>query len=123
VPVAAYSRNIEHVNDSAPSRLDSLHFLARVQEQDLDRTRRWIAAEEQRQAEQQRGEQARPPQPDWMIEQGLNGGHPVYVHAGDCHMTGKRSKGVSEDQARRALAEGVAACTHCRPDTELGYLD
>jgi hypothetical protein len=34
------------VNDPHSSRLDSLYFLARVQEQDLDRTRRWIAAEE-----------------------------------------------------------------------------
>ena len=111
------------MNDSAPSRLDSLYFLARVQEQDLDRTRRWIAAEEQRQAEKERGRQARPPAPDWLIEQGLNGGHPVYVHAGDCHMAGKRSKGASQDQARRALADGVAACTHCRPDSQLGILD
>ncbi|MFE9432293.1 DUF6233 domain-containing protein [Streptomyces sp. NPDC006640] len=104
-------------------RLAQLHFLARVQEADLDRTRRWIATEEQRQLEQQRGEQARPPTPDWMIEQGLNGGMPVYVHRGDCHMKGKRSRGVNEDQARRALAEGVAACTHCRPDTDLGVLE
>ncbi|MFF4552671.1 DUF6233 domain-containing protein [Streptomyces sp. NPDC001422] len=104
-------------------RLAQLHFLARVQEADLDRTRRWIAAEEQRQLEQRRGEQARPPAPDWMIEQGLNGGMPVYVHRGDCHMKGKRSRGVNEDQARRALAEGVAACTHCRSDTDLGVLE
>lgn len=111
------------MNDPHADRLAQLHFLARVQEADLDRTRRWIAAEEQRQQEQQRGEQARPPAPDWMIEQGLNGGMPVYVHRGDCHMKGKRSRGVTEDQARRALAEGVAACTHCRPDTDLGVLE
>jgi hypothetical protein len=114
---------IEHVNDSAVPRLEALRFLERVQLADLERTRRWIAAEEQRQAERERGRQARPPAPDWMIEQGLNGGMPVYVHRGDCHMKGKRSKGVSEDQARRALAEGVDACTHCRPDSELGYLE
>lgn len=100
-----------------------LRFLARVQEADLDRTRRWIAAEEERAIERERGQQARPPAPDWLIEKGLNGGHPVYVHRGDCHMKGKRSRGVEQGQARRALAEGVAACTHCRPDTELGVLE
>ncbi|MER6684648.1 DUF6233 domain-containing protein [Streptomyces olivaceoviridis] len=30
------------------------------------------------------------------------------------------SKGVDSDTARRALAGGVAACSFCRPDTELG---
>jgi hypothetical protein len=38
-------------------------------------------------------------------------------------MAGKRSRGVQRDQALRALAEGIAACTHCRPDSELGVLD
>ncbi|MFG2525041.1 DUF6233 domain-containing protein [Streptomyces sp. NPDC048527] len=39
------------------------------------------------------------------------------------HMAGKRSRGVERDQALRAVAEGVDACPHCRPDTELGVLD
>jgi hypothetical protein len=47
----------------------------------------------------------------------------VYVHVGDCPMAGKRSRGVQRDQALRALADGIAACTHCRPDTELGYVE
>ncbi|MET7356621.1 DUF6233 domain-containing protein [Streptomyces mirabilis] len=38
-------------------------------------------------------------------------------------MAGKRRRGVERDQALRALAQGVAACTHCRPDSELGYLE
>jgi hypothetical protein len=38
-------------------------------------------------------------------------------------MAGKRSKGVGREQALRALANGVPACTHCRPDTQLGILD
>ncbi|MEU6663973.1 DUF6233 domain-containing protein [Streptomyces sp. NPDC046821] len=38
-------------------------------------------------------------------------------------MAGKRSQGVSRDQALRALTECVPACTHCRADTELGVLD
>ncbi|CAL9677787.1 hypothetical protein SUDANB105_08098 (plasmid) [Streptomyces sp. enrichment culture] len=101
-----------------------LRFLERVQVADLERTRRWIADEERRDAERQRGIAARPPAPDWLIEQSLSRDvPPVYVHVGGCHMAGKRSKGVGRDQALRALTEGVAACPHCRPDTELGVLD
>ena len=122
--LGSYPRNIEHVNDSTASRLDFLHFLARVQEADLARTQRWIADEEQRQAEKERGRQARPPAPDWLLERGLDGHTPpVYVHRGDCHMAGKRSRGITEEQARHALGDQVPACTHCRPDTELGLLD
>jgi hypothetical protein len=110
------------VND--PSRLDLLRFLERVQLADLERTRRWIADEERRERERQQGEQARPAPPDWVLEVGLNrDAVPVYVHVGGCHMTGKRSRGVARDRALRALAEGVAACPHCRPDSELGYLE
>lgn len=61
--------------------------------------------------------------PDWLIEQSI--GHqapPVYVHVGGCHMAGQRSKAARE-QAVRALAEGVDACPHCSPDTDLGILD
>ena len=62
--------------------------------------------------------------PDWLIEYGLNrDAMPNAVHAGDCRMRGKRVKGVDADTARRALAGGVEACGHCRPDTELGYLE
>ncbi|MFF4351447.1 DUF6233 domain-containing protein [Streptomyces sp. NPDC001530] len=61
---------------------------------------------------------------DWLIEQGLSGREPVYVHVGGCWNAGKRSRGVERDQAVRALAEGgVPACPHCRPDTGLGILD
>jgi hypothetical protein len=62
--------------------------------------------------------------PDWLIDYGLNrDAIPIAVHVGGCHMAGKRSKGVDSDTARRALAGGVEACSHCRPDTELGYLE
>ncbi|MFE0132417.1 DUF6233 domain-containing protein [Streptomyces sp. NPDC059037] len=47
----------------------------------------------------------------------------MYVHVGGCHMAGKRSRGVTQDEARRALYEHVDACPHCRPDTELGVLE
>ncbi|RFC75490.1 hypothetical protein DXZ75_13325 [Streptomyces sp. AcE210] len=100
-----------------------LRFLERVQLRDLDRTRRWIAEEERRESERLRGIAARPPQPDWLIELGLNGRRAVYVHVSGCHMAGKRSRGVGRDNARRALNEDVDACPHCRPDTALGVLD
>ncbi|MFI9772696.1 DUF6233 domain-containing protein [Streptomyces sp. NPDC052415] len=90
----------------------------------LDRVRWQIAEEERRAAERQRGIAARPPAPDWLIEQSLNRNvPPVYVHVGGCHMAGSRSRGVDRGQAIRALTDGVDACPHCRPDTELGVLD
>lgn len=122
--VGSLTHRIEHVNDQVPSRLAQLRFLERVQLQDLARTRQWIADEGRRETERQHGEQARPPQPDWLLEQGLNRDSPaVYVHVGGCWNAGKRSRGVPRDVALRALAEGVPACTHCRPDVELGFLD
>ncbi|WP_225825631.1 DUF6233 domain-containing protein [Streptomyces naphthomycinicus] len=90
----------------------------------LDRVRQQIADAERREAERQQGAQARPPAPDWLLEQGLTGhSPPVYVHVGGCHMASQRSRGISRDAAVRALTEGVNACSHCRPDTELGILD
>ncbi|MET9909652.1 DUF6233 domain-containing protein [Streptomyces sp. NPDC006476] len=107
-----------------PGRLEQLRFLERVQAADLDRTRRWIADEQRRETERQRGAEHRPPRPDWLLEAGLNRDAPaVYVHAGGCWNAGKRSRGVARDVALRALADGVAACPHCRPDTALGILD
>ncbi|MFF1400405.1 DUF6233 domain-containing protein [Streptomyces sp. NPDC058287] len=44
-------------------------------------------------------------------------------HVGECHMAGKRSRGVTQEQARRALWDQVPACTHCKPDAELGILE
>jgi hypothetical protein len=113
------------VNDPVPpSRLDLLRFLERVQLADLDRTRRWIADEERREAEREQGEQARPEPPDWLIEYGLNRDSlPNAVHTGDCEMAGKRSKPTDSDTIRRAIAAGVKACSFCQPDTELGVLD
>ncbi|MEU4171034.1 DUF6233 domain-containing protein [Streptomyces sp. NPDC026665] len=89
----------------------------------LDRVRQQIAAAEQREAERQHGIAARPPPPEWQVEQGLNGSRPVYVHQGTCHMAGKRSRPVKRSDALRVLAEGVPPCTHCRPDIDLGILD
>ncbi|WP_405948898.1 DUF6233 domain-containing protein [Streptomyces prunicolor] len=111
------------MNDGSLSRLDVLRFLERVQARDLARTRRWIADEERREVERQRGLAARAPDPDWLIERGLSGRTAVYIHKGGCYMVGSRSNGVELDQALRALAEGIAPCPHCRPDNALGFFD
>ncbi|MFE3033057.1 DUF6233 domain-containing protein [Streptomyces canus] len=112
------------MNDPHPSKLVLLRFLERVQVRDLERTRRWIADEEKREAERQRGIAARPPAPDWLLDRGLNrNSPPLYVHVGGCWNAGSRSKGVERAQAVRALSEGVDPCPHCRPDTALGILD
>ncbi|MFJ6564696.1 DUF6233 domain-containing protein [Streptomyces sp. NPDC091412] len=90
----------------------------------LDRVRQQIATAERREQERQRGEQARPATPDWILEGGLNrDSPPVAVHVGGCPMAGKRWTGGPRDVALRALSEGIEACGHCRPDAELGYLD
>jgi len=123
MPVGSLASNIEHVNDLPPD-LPRLRTLETWLTLTLDQVRRQIAAVEQRETERQRGIAARPPEPDWLIEQGINRDSPaVYVHVGGCHMAGKRSRGVGRDVALRALADGVPACSHCRPDSELGYLD
>ncbi|WP_347232863.1 DUF6233 domain-containing protein [Streptomyces silvensis] len=57
-----------------------------------------------------------------MIE-GAAGRPPIYVHVGDCPTAGKHRRAAAMEEARRALAGGVDACPHCRPDTELGVLD
>ncbi|MGW3100318.1 DUF6233 domain-containing protein [Streptomyces sp. NPDC001102] len=112
------------MSDPVPSSLALLRFLERVQERDLARTRRWIAEEERREAERQRGLQARPPAPEWLLELGLNRhAPPVFLHIGGCWNAGKRSRAISREQARHALADGVKACSHCQPDTALGMLD
>ncbi|MFI8360736.1 DUF6233 domain-containing protein [Streptomyces sp. NPDC085612] len=65
-----------------------------------------------------------PAPPDWLIEHGIGAGRaPVRVHVGDCWDTRTRCAPADRDTARRALADGVEACTHCRPDTVLGVLD
>lgn len=90
----------------------------------LERVRKQIADAEQRQREQQRGIEARPAPPDWLLERGLNrDSPPVAIHVGGCWDAGKRSRGITRDEALRALADGVKPCIQCRPDSELGFLD
>ncbi|NXY93483.1 hypothetical protein HYE82_03480 [Streptomyces sp. BR123] len=111
------------MSDSSASRLDQLRFLEKVQVRDLERTRSWIADEEQRLAIVE-ARQPSAPSPDWLIEQGIGvGRRPVRVHVGGCWDASKRCHPATVDQARQALVGGVEACPHCRPDTELGVLD
>ncbi|MEV7174678.1 DUF6233 domain-containing protein [Streptomyces sp. NPDC093224] len=89
---------------------------------ELGRAEHALAVAEQQQAAAHR----RPPPelPAWVVEQGIGSGRPpVSVHAGDCWDRGKRFRAISAEEARRALADGVRACTHCRPDTTLGLID
>ncbi|MFF9287560.1 DUF6233 domain-containing protein [Streptomyces griseosporeus] len=110
--------------DRSPSRLEMLRFLERVQVADLKRTRRWITEEERRERERQAGLERRPAPPGWLLDYGLSkDAVPLAAHVGGCHMAGKRTRGVDSDTVRRVLAGGVPACSHCRPDTELGILD
>jgi hypothetical protein len=96
----------------------------------LDEVRKAIIAAERRESERQRGLAARRPAPEWLIEMGLSGQSPVYVHTGDCWSVHKkesvsvRAKAVDRATALHALTEGgVPACSHCRPDTVLGVLE
>lgn len=120
---ASPASKIERVTDLPPD-LPRLRTLETWLALTLDRVRQQIATAERREQERQRGEQARPPIPEWAIERGLNrNSPPVAVHIGGCHMAGKRWRGVPRDVALRALAEGVEPCSHCRPDSGLGFLD
>ncbi|MEE1808062.1 DUF6233 domain-containing protein [Streptomyces sp. BE133] len=107
----------------SPSRLVMLRFARRIAVQQVEQIDRWIADEERREAEQQQGEERRPPTPDWVMELSIGlGARPIEVHAGHCYAIGKRHRAISREQALAALAEGIRACAHCRPDTELGVL-
>ncbi|MFF8589913.1 DUF6233 domain-containing protein [Streptomyces sp. NPDC015220] len=111
------------MNDLPPDlpRLRTLETWLALQ---LDQVRQRITAVERQEQERQQGIDARPPVPDWVLERGLNrDSPPATVHVGDCPMAGKRGQGVPRDVALRALAEGVEACGHCRPDSELGFVD
>ncbi|MER8002956.1 DUF6233 domain-containing protein [Streptomyces sp. NPDC095613] len=93
----------------------------------LRRIREAIAAVEEREAEARRAaverELRRPPVPEWIVSRGIDARRePVQVHQGGCHMAGKHIKPITRDEALHLLAAGVEACSHCRPDTELGVL-
>ncbi|WP_371602311.1 DUF6233 domain-containing protein [Streptomyces sp. NBC_01220] len=110
------------MNDLPPD-LPRLRTLETWLAMSLARVRAQISAAEQRETERRQGEERRPPAPDWIIELGIGqGAPPIEVHAGHCHAAGKRRRTIDRDQARTLLADGVRACVHCRPDTDLGVL-
>ncbi|MFB7555979.1 DUF6233 domain-containing protein [Streptomyces brevispora] len=106
-----------------PSDLPRLRTLEQQLSIWIRHVRTAIAAAEQREQERQQGEERRPPTPDWIVELGIGqGAPPSEVHAGHCHAAGKRRREISREQALALLADGVRACAHCRPDTDLGVL-
>ncbi|MFF4845579.1 DUF6233 domain-containing protein [Streptomyces collinus] len=115
--------------DQQVSRLDLLRFARRVVMQQttaaLAQLDGWIADEERRERERRQGEQMRPPQPEWLIQHGLNRSNLDVVHTGDCWAAAKsgRCRPATREQAFDALRRQVPACVHCRPDTALGILD
>ncbi|WP_046500767.1 DUF6233 domain-containing protein [Streptomyces odonnellii] len=116
------------MSEDSSLRLYALRVLERVQLRDLERTRRWIATEEQRAAEEtraaERRERLRPPPPAWVATRGIGTRRePTGVHVGGCYMATGMTMRLTREQAVRLLADGVEACGHCRPDTELGVLD
>jgi hypothetical protein len=110
--------------DDLPPDLERLHTLRVWHAMWLERIDAKIAAVQRRQAEAEHGRLTRPRPPDWVVQLGIGTGRPpVQVHAGDCFMAGKRLRPVERDEARRLLAAGLPACSHCQPDTALNILD
>jgi hypothetical protein len=63
-----------------------------------------------RQAEAERGRRERPLPPEWIVELGIGTGRPpVQVHAGNCHMAGKRRR------ARAATRPAACSPPACAP--------
>ncbi|MFJ3270138.1 DUF6233 domain-containing protein [Streptomyces sp. NPDC086776] len=82
-----------------------------------------IATVEQREKERRQGEERRPATADWIMELSIGvGARPIEVHVGGCYAAGKRHRAITREQALAALADGIRACIHCRPDTELMVL-
>ncbi|MFD9764708.1 DUF6233 domain-containing protein [[Kitasatospora] papulosa] len=111
------------MHDDLPPDLPRLRTLEIYLEVSLSRIRERITTLERSELERQRGEKARPPAPDWVLEHGIGvGAPPMEVHVGGCYAAGDRVRPLTREQALTALTDGVDACTHCRPDTALGLL-
>ncbi|MDX3766400.1 MULTISPECIES: DUF6233 domain-containing protein [unclassified Streptomyces] len=104
-----------------PSDLSRLRTLRTWHVMWVERIDEAIAAAEQRQRERQQDEDRRPPTPDWIVELSIGvGARPIEVHVGGCHAAGKRHRAITREQALAALADGIRACIHCRPDRAWG---
>lgn len=109
--------------DDLPPDLERLHTLRVWHAMWLARIDRKIAQVTRRQAEEEHGRRTKPAVPEWIVELGIGAGRPpAQLHRGNCYMAGKRRRTVSREEARRLLADGTTACTHCRPDTGLGII-
>ncbi|MGW3735158.1 DUF6233 domain-containing protein [Streptomyces sp. NPDC005148] len=68
----------------------------------LSRIDEAIATAEQQEQEKRRGEEARPPTPDWVTELGIGvGSRPIEVHVGGCYPAGKRRRAITREQAEQ----------------------
>ncbi|MFJ8153991.1 DUF6233 domain-containing protein [Streptomyces sp. NPDC094468] len=109
-------------------RLERLRFARRVVIQQAQaavaQLDGWIAAEERREAERRRGDDRRPPAPEWLVQVGPNGTDLVTVHTGDCWAKGRRHRPLTRAEALDALTRHqVPPCDACRPDSALGILE
>ncbi|MGI3198646.1 DUF6233 domain-containing protein [Streptomyces sp. GLT-R25] len=96
--------------DDLPPDLGRLHALRVWHAMWLQRIDDKIAALQKREAERERGQRARPAEPEWIVELGIGDGRPpAEVHVGGCYAAGKRRRPVGRDEARRLLASGVRA--------------
>ncbi|MYR55968.1 hypothetical protein GTY54_06800 [Streptomyces sp. SID625] len=113
----------------SPSRLDLLLFARRVlvqqHEAALAQVDGWIAEERRREAARQHAIEREQQRPEWLVQHGLNRQNIDSVHVGDCWAAKKsgRCRPVTREQAMEALQHHVPACTHCRPDTVLGFTE
>ncbi|MFJ3363509.1 DUF6233 domain-containing protein [Streptomyces anthocyanicus] len=110
--------------DDLPSDLAQLRTLRIWHALWVQRIDAKAAAIQQRQAEEEYGRRNKPTPPEWIVELGIGTGRPpLQVHAGDCHMAGRRHRPVDRDEARRLLTQGLKACIHCQPDVLLHIID
>ncbi|MEU6534131.1 DUF6233 domain-containing protein [Streptomyces sp. NPDC046928] len=110
--------------DDLPPDLDRLRTLRVWHALWVQRIDAKIAALQRRKTEEESGRRRRPRPPEWIVELGIGADRsPVQVHAGDCHMAGRRRRAVSRDEARRLLATGLEGCTHCRPAARLHIIE
>ncbi|MFH0519998.1 DUF6233 domain-containing protein [Streptomyces sp. M41] len=121
---ADHGHRIKNMFDDLPPDLERLQTLRVWHALWVERIDHKIAALLRRQAEQERGRRDRPRPAEWIVELGIGAdGSPVEVHAGDCHMAGRRRRAISRDEARRLLSAGLRACSHCEPDARLHIID